>query len=567
MYKHLLCLRYLRSRYIALASIVSVMLGVATMIVVNSVMAGFREEMYKRIHGILSDIVVESHGMDGIRNPTVIVQRIREAVGEDLEGMTSTVHVPAMLAFEVPGRSRQEWITRQVTLIGIDHHTYAQVSDFSKYLLHPSNREQLELNLRESGYDERLGDAGWDYRRRRIAWQRAYTAEMNRLEALEAQRQAAQQESAQHSPNQPTTEQLTAEQPTTDQPATELSPSDQPTGADTESALAGGEASGGEASGGDEFGGLVDPYAAAGSSESKPQFDEMVDQHPGIVLGIGISGWRGRNAQGEVQDVFLSRPGDNVRVTIPTAGTPPSARNAYFTVVDLYESKMSEYDSSFAFCSIAELQQIRQMLGAGTADAAVTSIQLRLRRGADLNAIRDRLRTIFPSPEYAYQIQTWRDLQGPLLSAVQLETTILNILLFLIIAVAGFGILATFFMIVVEKTRDIGILKSLGASNRGVMGIFLGYGLSLGMVGSGVGMVLGLLFVVNINRIADLLESLTGQEVFDPTVYYFQEIPTIIQPWTVAWIVAGAMLIAVLASILPALRAARMHPVEALRYE
>ena len=88
---------------------------------------------------------------------------------------------------------------------------------------------------------------------------------------------------------------------------------------------------------------------------------------------------------------------------------------------------------------------------------------------------------------------TWRDKQGALLAAVQMETTILNVLLFMIIAVAGFGILAIFYMIVVEKTRDIGILKSLGASGRGVMGIFLAYGLSLGLVGSGVGMVAGLL--------------------------------------------------------------------------
>ena len=94
-------------------------------------------------------------------------------------------------------------------------------------------------------------------------------------------------------------------------------------------------------------------------------------------------------------------------------------------------------------------------------------------------------------------------MQGPLLAAVQMETTILNILLFLIIAVAGFGILATFFMIVVEKTRDIGMLKALGAPSGGVMSIFLSYGFSLGTVGSGVGMVLGLLFVIYINQIAD----------------------------------------------------------------
>jgi lipoprotein-releasing system permease protein len=139
--------------------------------------------------------------------------------------------------------------------------------------------------------------------------------------------------------------------------------------------------------------------------------------------------------------------------------------------------------------------------------------------------------------------------------------------LFLIIAVAGFGILAIFFMIVVEKTRDIGILKSLGATGRGILSIFLAYGLSLGIVGASVGMVLGLLFVRYINEIADLLGRITGQPVFDPSIYYFQKIPTIVEWHTVAWIVTGAMMIAILASILPARRAARLHPVEALRYE
>ena len=168
---------------------------------------------------------------------------------------------------------------------------------------------------------------------------------------------------------------------------------------------------------------------------------------------------------------------------------------------------------------------------------------------------------------YRYRIDTWKDLQGPLLAAVQWETAILNILLFLIIGVAGFGIFATFFMIVVEKTKDIGVLKSLGAPSRSVMSIFVSYGFALGTVGAGVGMVLGIIFVWNINKIAVLIERITGQEVFDPTVYYFQEIPTIINPFTITWIVFGAMVIAVMASILPALRAARMHPVEALRYE
>ncbi|MBW8885986.1 MAG: ABC transporter permease, partial [Planctomycetia bacterium] len=235
--------------------------------------------------------------------------------------------------------------------------------------------------------------------------------------------------------------------------------------------------------------------------------------------------------------------------------------------VDFYESKMSEYDSGFAFVPLKKLQQMRGMIDPQTGVDAVTTIQLKLKPGANLNDVRNKLRVHFPIEDYRYQIQTWRDMQGPLLAAVQMETTLLNILLFLIIAVAGFGILATFFMIVVEKTRDIGILKALGAPSRGVMSIFLNYGFSLGIVGSGAGMIGGLLFVAYINDIAKLIEVLTGHEVFDPTIYYFERIPTDVEPIAVAGVVFGAVLIAVLASVLPALRAARLHPVEALRYE
>ena len=124
------------------------------------------------------------------------------------------------------------------------------------------------------------------------------------------------------------------------------------------------------------------------------------------------------------------------------------------------------------------------MIDPATGEAYFNTIRIRLKPEVDLEMVRDKLRAAFPP--HLYVINTWRDKQGALLAAVQMETSVLNVLLFLIIAVAGFGILAIFFMIVVEKTRDIGVLKSLGASSRGVMAIFLGYGLSLGLVGAGV---------------------------------------------------------------------------------
>jgi lipoprotein-releasing system permease protein len=517
MYKFLLSQRYLRTRYIALASIISVTLGVATMIIVNSVMAGFQNEMYKRLHGILSDIVVEAHSLEGIPDPDRLMDEIRAALGSDVAAMTPNIHLPAMLSFKLP----VGWHTKHVNLIGIDEETYTGVSDFDQYLLHPRNRERLSFELRDGGFDSRLGGAGWIHRRNRVALERA-------KQQLERQRRAVRQRLRDDGAEVTTTTHSDMEDP--------------------------------------ELTAASDPFAGS-NQEPVKEIDPMIEPYPGIVLGIAIASVRQPNSAGEVVDYFLLRPGDDVNVSFPSAGTPPTAIHDTFTVVDMYESKMSEYDSSFAFVPLKTLQEMRGMIDPETGVGAVTAVQIKLADGADLNAARDKLRTCLPMHKHRLQVQTWKDMQGPLMAAVQMETTILNILLFLIITVAGFGILATFFMIVVEKTRDIGILKSLGASNQGVMTIFLSYGLSLGTVGSGVGMLLGLLFVANINSIAHLLETITGRELFDPTIYYFQSIPTIVNPFTVAWIVLGAIGIAIMASVLPAIRAARLHPVEALRYE
>ena len=506
MYKLLLSWRYLRTRWIAMASIISVMLGVATLIVVNSVMAGFTEEMHKRLHGILSDLVLRSISIDGFADSQWHMREIRRVLGSDCEGTTAVVHVPALLRVKVRGQYHMS----QINLIGVDEATYAKVSDFSQFLLHPENRKQLSFLLREDGYAPGRQDfppAGWRHRRMWTEFEKAMREEQQKMQA----NRSSEATSAVDSPP----------------PA-------------------------------------ADPYAGIQPDQI---FDRSKEQFTGMVLGIAICTIRGRDADGAVRDFYLCRPGDDVEVIIPSAGDSPKPISSIFTVVDLYESKMSEYDASFAFVPLNKLQQLRGMIDPTSQVANVTSIQIKLRPGANLNEARDKLRAEFPADRFSYHIESWRDMQGPLLSAVRMETTILNILLFLIIAVAGFGILATFFMIVVEKTRDIGILKALGAPSRGVMSIFLGYGLSLGAVGAGVGMVIGLLFVCFINEIATGLEWITGQEVFDPTVYYFDSIPTNTDPLTVVWVVLGSILIAVMASVLPAIRAARLQPVQALRYE
>ena len=279
------------------------------------------------------------------------------------------------------------------------------------------------------------------------------------------------------------------------------------------------------------------------------------------MLGIALGSFRDKQGA----DQFLVLPGDDVELTYPSAGKPPKPLSAKFTVVDFYESKMSEYDATFAFVPIDTIQSLRGMVDPTSQVANFNSIQICCKVGVSPAMVRDLLRQEFDPRTYI--VSTWQDKQGALLAAVQMETAVLNVLLFLIIAVAGFGILAIFYMIVVEKTRDIGILKSLGASDRGVMRIFLSYGLTLGMVGAGAGVVGGLLFVQYINEIANLLGHITGQPVFDPSVYYFSKIPAIVHPNTVMLIAFGAMKIAVMASLLPARRASKMNPVEALRWE
>jgi len=453
---------------------------------------------------------------------------------------------------------RGQWVTRQVMFIGIDEATHAQVSDFGGYLQHPGNRQQLSFDLREGGYDTvdsqtdspgptrpALEGAGWPHRRMRVQRERIWREKLEAEKQPKADGDAAVnpadtsntsplQTGAPAKPTRPVDAQVDAVLAATETPPSTTTPAPRQA--------------------------RLDPFQTARPEEGRTM-DQAKEQFVGIVPGIGLASFRDNTGI----DRFLVLPGDDVKITFPTAGAPPKAVSDTFTVVDFYESKMSEYDSNFVFVPIAALQRMRGMIDPQTGIPSVNSIQIKLKPGTDLDTLRNQLRKAFPADMYA--ISTWRDKQGPLLMAVDMEMAVLNILLFMIIAVAGFGILAIFFMIVVEKTRDIGILKSLGASSSGVAGIFLGYGLFLGMVGAGAGLALGLTITWNINTIRTAVEWGTGQRVFDPSIYYFFKIPTLVKPFTLTWIIAGAVAIAVASSVLPALRAARLRPVEALRHE
>lgn len=516
MYKLLLCQRYLRSRYIALASIISVTLGVATMIVVNAVMAGFSSEMKTRIQGILSDIIIETRNFDGEIGSEAHKEMIQKLIGKYVAGITTTVEVYGMLSFEYGG----QFIHHPVTLIGIDPESKSEVGPLVDYLQSYHTVEDGDEVIpaersRDQKPDWSLTQAADDYRQRIAVLARDKARFLRELK-----------------------------QQKHDGAADEAGPA-----TDDDNA---------------------DPFAKM-QQNTKPQQEEpdFAQLQTGrLYVGSNLISFPHKDeTTGKLRTIYMVRPGNDVKISTVTAGTPSPA---YFdaTVVDVFKSGMSEYDSNLVFCNLEHLQQVRKMIKTnedGTEARAITSVQIKLKDYRDADKVLDILRNEFPPDRYT--VRTWEQKQGPLLAAVDVESSLLNILLFLIITVAGFGILAIFFMIVVEKTRDIGILKALGASSSGVMSIFLSYGLSLGMVGSGVGVIAGLLFVHYINQIEAVITMVTGRKVFDERIYYFKDIPTHIDPFTVCWVAMGAMAIAVLASVLPARRAARLQPVRALRYE
>ena len=603
MYKLQLCLRYLRTRWIAMASIISVMLGVATMIVVNSVMAGFATEMRERIHGILADIVVETHTLDGDPDAAARMQEIQEVAGNYVEAMTATVEVYGMISFKYRGQV----ITRPVTLIGIDPETKGAVSPLVTNLTSFTSGRRMGLALED---DANIGcrvagvlsgssaDTGGIHAGDRITGCNG-TAVQDTRELASRLKNAVDQKAIDLDiirDGQPLTLELPVPRPTWNLtadarehrraiielerrrlewnqpqdivPAGGTQGAPQPTPPDLNTPP------------GSQPSPLTPPpsfetipppardFSTPGTPDT-PGSDvaDLSDPLPArVYLGAGLIEFPIEDKKtGEIRIERMVLSGEDVRITTVSAGRPPEPRHFTATVVDVFKSGMSEYDSNLVFCNLEELQQTRGMIDPSTGDRAVTSIQVKLKNFEDAETVVERLRAAFPA--HIYSVRTWQQKQGPLLAAVELETGILNILLFLIITVAGFGILAIFYMIVVEKTRDIGILKALGASRRGIMSIFLGYGLALGVVGSGVGVLLGLVFVHYINQIENGITWMLGRKVFDETIYYFPEIPTAVNPLTVGWVALGAIAIAVLASILPARRAAKLHPVQALRYE
>ena len=229
-----------------------------------------------------------------------------------------------------------------------------------------------------------------------------------------------------------------------------------------------------------------------------------------------------------------------------------------FKVVGFFESGMFEYDSSLAFVSVESAQKFFSMKG------TVSGVEIRVDDIDHADKIAESLQESLGFPYYA---RDWMRMNKNLFSALRLEKIVMFIILILIILVAAFNIVSTLFMVVMEKTKEIAILKSMGASRTSIMKIFSLQGLIIGVTGTFIGCVGGFTIVPNLNEIVGFIESIFGITAFPSDVYYLDKLPSEIQYLDSFLIIIFSILICFLASLYPAWRASRMDPVDGLRYE
>ncbi len=227
-------------------------------------------------------------------------------------------------------------------------------------------------------------------------------------------------------------------------------------------------------------------------------------------------------------------------------------------VTGIYSTGMYEYDSRFILTGLEMAQELYGMQG------GVHGVVLRITDPMKADQVAEELTWRLPPPLRAI---SWREQNPTLFAAVAQEQVVMFFLLFFIVIVAALGLMSTLITVTVQKTREIGVLCSLGATQGRIMRVFVLYGLIVGVVGSVLGVICGLTLVEFRNPVASLLGKLTGRDIFPPEIYGFSMIPAVVDPWRVAIIGLSAMLLCVLAALFPAWAAARVQPAEALRYE
>ena len=235
-----------------------------------------------------------------------------------------------------------------------------------------------------------------------------------------------------------------------------------------------------------------------------------------------------------------------------------------YRVVAIFQAGLNDYDSTFVFLPLAAAQVFFQRPNQATqisvkvADPErVTPVTRAIRAALDAQ----------PPPGGPVRVVDWTQSNNSFFAAIQIEQNVMFLILTLIILVAAFNVVSSLIMMVKDKTRDIAVLRTLGAGRGAIMRIFLMCGASVGVTGTLIGTALGVVFCANIERIRLVLQSITGTDLFNPEVYYLEHLPAKLDWREVTQVIVMALVLSLLATLYPSWRAARTDPVEALRHE
>jgi lipoprotein-releasing system permease protein len=273
------------------------------------------------------------------------------------------------------------------------------------------------------------------------------------------------------------------------------------------------------------------------------------DEGEGVAIGRRLA------------DQLSVRAGDNVTLVAPRGAVTPmgtTPRIKSYKIAAVFEIGMSEYDAAFVFMPLKEAQAYFNRAG------DVTSIEV---YGNNPDHVERYRRLVNDAAGRPIFIVDWRQRNATFFNALQVERNVMFLILTLIVLVAALNIVSGLIMLVKDKGRDIAILRTMGATQGAIMRVFLITGASIGVVGTLVGLLLGTVICLNVESIRRFLSWWTNTELFSPELYFLSQLPADMDPGETTAVVVMALALSFLATLYPAWRAARLDPVEALRYE
>ncbi|NIY74184.1 lipoprotein-releasing ABC transporter permease subunit [Thalassospira sp. HF15] len=287
---------------------------------------------------------------------------------------------------------------------------------------------------------------------------------------------------------------------------------------------------------------IADNIVFGSLDEFKGEDTVIMGARLAMKLGVGVG-----------DTVNLISPKGNVTAF----GSVPRVRG--YTVAGLFDIGMYEYDSGFIFMPLAAAQTYFRL------PEKITHFEVMLEDIGSLDDTMDELLTTLAGERL--RLVNWQQSNAGFFNALQVERNVMFLILTLIILVAAFNIISGMVMLVKDKGRDIAILRTMGATRQSIMKVFFLAGASIGVLGTISGLVIGVLFCLNIENIRQFIQSLTGTDLFNAEIYFLSQLPADMDVGEVVMVCIMSLTLSFLATVYPAWRASRLDPVEALRYE